>query len=129
MVGSPSEEVGDNGSHEIQTDASWFWGSALPREEAWAALRKLEHGFPSVVIVPNAFGTRSRRRGHFAPHTWRARQGGAHEVAISPDLTLLRDGTPLGHPTSCFRASVATPAGLLVENFVPLGVSPKKYAV
>ena len=57
-------------------------------EKTWSALRKAEPLVPAAVLTLVDATSRSGLRGYFADSQWKkpGRRGGAHEVAISPQL-------------------------------------------
>lgn len=68
--------AGDRGSQAI-----------VALENAWLALRELHSDIPPAVVVVVDVSARSRRRGHLAGWSWRARgDERIHEVAVNPNL-------------------------------------------
>jgi hypothetical protein len=57
-------------------------------ERAWESLRTAESRIPRAVLTLVDARSRKRLRGYFAHSRWKkpGRHGGAHEIAISPDL-------------------------------------------
>ena len=57
-------------------------------EKSWSALRKVEPRIPAAVLTLVDVRSRLGVRGYFANLQWKkpGRRGGAHEVAISPQL-------------------------------------------